>query len=239
MRSIRLLTRKAALSDHGSSDSEDVPAQPTGKGKSKQPAEPDPVEDDEEDGSDVGEDEYVVEAIHNHRFHKGVLQFDVKWEGYDDPKDRTWEAEENMEGAVDVLNEYFKKIGGRPEPKGQKRKGRPSAAGAKSESGTPVSSTKRAKADKEEKKVAQWSPPPGSWEHDVAYIDTVEQTKNPKTGELEVFAYLVWNNEQKTQHPLKHMLGYYESHLVFTEHKDETLNGDDGDDNNDTVMTGH
>jgi chromobox protein 1 len=115
-----------------------------------------------------------------------------------------------MEGAIDVLNEYFQKIGGRPEPKGQKRKGRPSAAGTKSESGIPASSTKRVKADTEEKKMkekreAQWSPPPGSWEHDVSYIDTVEQTKNPKTGEPEKFAYLVWMNGRKTQHPLKHV----------------------------------
>ncbi|KAI4620400.1 uncharacterized protein J4E84_010027 [Alternaria hordeiaustralica] len=230
-----------ALSDHGSSDAEDVPAQPR-KGKGKQPVQEDPIDDEEdEDDSEVGEDEYVVEAIHGHRFTKGVLQFDVKWEGYDDPKDRTWEAEENMEGAIDVLNEYFKKIGGRPEPKGQKRKGRPSTAGIKSESGTPSSSTKRAKADKPEKKVAEWSPPPGSWEHDVDHIDTVEQTKDPKTGQLEKFAYLVWTNKQKTQHPLKHvyqkcpqkMLEYYESHLVFTENVDEPLNGDD---TNDTVM---
>ncbi|KAH8637069.1 hypothetical protein IG631_08904 [Alternaria alternata] len=168
-----------------------------------------------------------------------------------------------MEGAIDVLNEYFKSIGGRPEPKGQKRKGRPSLAGRKSESETLASSTKRAKADKEEKKVAQWSPPPGSWEHDVHEIDTVEQTKNPKTGELEKFAYLVWNNNQKTQHPLKHvyqkcpqkvrchdyrnctainalqMLAYYESHLVFSETSDQPLKCENGDDNNDAVMTGH
>ncbi|RYO39295.1 hypothetical protein AA0113_g5642 [Alternaria arborescens] len=235
-----------ALSDHESSDSEEVPAQATTKGKGRQPVQVDPVED-EEDDSEVGEDEYVVEAIFNHRFQRGVLQFDVKWEGYDDPKDRTWESEENMEGAIDVLNEYFKSIGGRPEPKGQKRKGRPSLAGRKSASETLASSTKRAKADKEEKKVAQWSPPPGSWEHDVHEIDTVEQTKNPKTGELEKFAYLVWNNNQKTQHPLKHvyqkcpqkMLAYYESHLVFSETSDQPLKCENGDDNNDAVMTGH
>ncbi|KAL1801211.1 hypothetical protein ACET3X_001553 [Alternaria dauci] len=223
-----------ALSDHESSDGEDVPAQATTKAKAQQPVKAEPIEDDEDD-SEVGEDEYVVEAIFNHRFNKGLLQFDVKWEGYDDPKERTWESEENMEGAVDVIKEYFQSIGGRPEPKGQKRKGRPSLAGTKSDSGTAASSTKRAKADKVEKRVAQWSPPPGSWEHDVSWIDTVEQTKNPKTGELEKFAYLVWNNGQKTQHPLKHvyqkcpqkMLGYYESHLVFTENVDEPLNGDD------------
>lgn len=31
-----------------------------------------------------------------HRFKNGVLEFDVKWQGYDNPKDRTWEPEENM-----------------------------------------------------------------------------------------------------------------------------------------------
>lgn len=75
----------------------------------------------------------------------------------------------------------------------------------------------------------------------MSHVDTVEETKNPKTGQLERFAYLVWNNQKKTQHPLKHiyqkcpqkvrspcfvaldlhtnsaqMLLYYESHLVFT-----------------------
>ncbi|KAF1832501.1 hypothetical protein BDW02DRAFT_570977 [Decorospora gaudefroyi] len=207
-----------ALSDHGSSsDAEDVP--PTKKAGKQSQVEEAP-EDDEDDDSDIAEDEYVVEAIHGHRFVKGVLQFDVKWEGYDNPKDRTWEAEDNMVGAVDVMEEYFNKIGGRPEPKGgQKRKGRPSVAGAtKSESGTPApASTKRVKQEK------AWSPPPGSWEHDVSHIDTVEESKDPKTGQLVKFAYLVWSNQQKTQHPLKHvyqkcpqkMLQYYESHLVF------------------------
>jgi hypothetical protein len=102
-------------------------------------------------------------------------------------------------GAADVIAEYFDEIGGRPEPKGgQKRKGR--ASGVKSESGTPAaSSAKRAKQEK------AWSPPPGSWEHDVSHIDTVEESQDPKTGTLGRFAYLVWNNNKKTQHPLKHV----------------------------------
>lgn len=103
------------------------------------------------------------------------------------------------EGAADVLNEYFEEIGGRPKPntaKGQKRKGRPS--GVKSESGTPASTTKRAKQEK------AWTPPPGSWEHDVSHCDTVEESVNPQTGKLERFAYLVWRNQKKTQHPLQH-----------------------------------
>jgi chromobox protein 1 len=100
------------------------------------------------------------------------------------------------DGAVDVMKEYFAEIGGRPEAKGQKRKGR--ASGVKSESGTPASSAKRVKQEK------AWTPPPGSWEHDVSHCDTVEESVNPKTGLRERFAYLVWNNQKKTQHPLAH-----------------------------------
>ncbi|CAO2658383.1 Nn.00g061060.m01.CDS01 [Neocucurbitaria sp. VM-36] len=213
-----------ALSDDSeSSGDESIPAQQKGK----QPAaQAEPEDEVPESEGEEAEDEYVVEKILGHKFVKGEIIFDVKWQGYDDPKDRTWEPEANMEGAIDVMKEYFEEIGGRPEPKGQKRKGRPSAA--TSESGTPATSSKRAKQEK------QWSPPPGSWEHEISHIDTVEESLNPKTGQLERFAYLVWNNQKKTQHPLKHtyqkcpqkMLQYYESHLVFTQNND-VLNGDD------------
>lgn len=98
------------------------------------------------------------------------------------------------------MDEYFDKIGGRPEPKdtkGQKRKARPSAV--TSEAGTPASLAKRPKQER------QWSPPPGSWENDVSHIDTVEQSEDPKDGQLKKHAYLVWNNQRKTQHPLAHV----------------------------------
>ncbi|KAF2998528.1 hypothetical protein E8E13_004762 [Curvularia kusanoi] len=211
-----------ALSDVESSDHEEVPASKPIKKPGKKAAEPvEPEESEEED--DVGEDEYVVEKIIGHRFNKGVLEFDVKWQGYENPKDRTWESEENLETAADVLKEYYEDIGGRPEKpeKGTKRKGR--ASTVKSETGTPASSSKRTKT-KEEPAEKPWSPPPGSWEHDVSHIDTVEQSVDPKTGKEAKYAYLVWNNGRKSQHPLRHvytkcpqkMLQYYESHLVFT-----------------------
>ncbi|KAH8695806.1 hypothetical protein GQ44DRAFT_666430 [Phaeosphaeriaceae sp. PMI808] len=214
-----------ALSDQESSSDEQIPAQRKGKQPQAQPAPADDEENDDEDGE--GPDEYVVEKILGHKFVKDELVFDVKWQGYDNPKDRTWEPEQNMVGAVDVMNEYFDEIGGRPERKtGQKRKGRQSAI--QSESGTPASSVKRAKQEK------AWSPPPGSWEHDVKHVDTVEQSWDHRTGQLAKFAYLVWNNEKKTQHPLRHvyqkcpqkMLLYYEDHLVFTTSQE---NGEDGD----------
>lgn len=106
-----------------------------------------------------------------------------------------------------MLNEYFDDIGGRPEKpskgpsKGTKRKG---GAVVKSETGTPASSSKRSKKAPSPMERA-WSPPPGSWEHDVSHIDTVEQSIDPKTGKEAKFAYIVWNNQKKTQHPLRHI----------------------------------
>jgi len=133
------------------------------------------------------------------------------------------------DGAQDCLNEYFEEIGGRPTGI-KKRKGRKSAA-AESESATPVTN-KRLKKEKE------WSPPPGSWEHDVNHVDTVEEQKDPVTGKKARYAYLVWVNQKKTQHPLPHvylkcpqkMLEYYESHLVFSQNDDDDATN--GDDNN-------
>jgi chromobox protein 1 len=111
------------------------------------------------------------------------------------------------------LKEYWEEIGGKPEPGGAKgkKRGRKSAV---AEEATPASA-KRAKKEKE------WSPPPGSWETEVDYVDTVEESIDTKTGNLTRFAYLVWNNQKKSQHPLHHvyqkcpqkMLQYYESHL--------------------------
>ncbi|KAL5114317.1 hypothetical protein ACEQ8H_007792 [Pleosporales sp. CAS-2024a] len=217
-----------ALSDQESSSEAEVP--PVKKGgrwsKTVTPVE-EPAPDKSGAEDNEPEDEYVVEKILAHKFVKGELVFHVKWQGYDDPKDRTWEPEANMDGAIDVMNEYFDEIGGRPTAKGgeKKRKGRPSGE-AKSELGTPTGSVKRVKQEQ------VWSPPQGSWEHDVDYIDTVEERADPKTGELAKFVYVVWNNDKKTQHPLKHiyqkcpqkMLLYYESHLVFTQN--DNLNGE-------------
>ncbi|KAL1598087.1 hypothetical protein SLS59_007097 [Nothophoma quercina] len=234
-----------ALSDIESSDDEIHATKPTKQSKkAAQPVEPEEDENEEDEEEDDGGEEYahspppqplesyVVEKILGHRFNKGVLEFDVKWQGYENPSDRTWEPEENMETAADVLKEYFEDIGGRPEKpeKGTKRKGR--ASTVKSETGTPASSSKRTKKEAAEPVEKVWSPPPGSWEHDVSHIDTVEQSIDPKTGKEAKYAYIVWNNQKKTQHPLKHiytkcpqkMLAYYESHLVFTTNDDR--NGD-------------
>lgn len=220
-----------ALSSHGSSSDDQSP--PPKKGAASKAA---PVEDEGDSDSEGSgaEDEYVVEKIISHKIVKGQLVFEVKWQGYEEEADRTWEPEDNMDGAIDVLNEYFEKIGGRPEPtkgKGQKRKSRPSEVKSAAATPVPATKTKRVKQEK------TWSPPPGSWEHDVSHCDTVEERFDAQTGKPARYAYLVWNNRKKTQHPLSHtyqkcpqkMLQYYESHLVFTHNNDDPPNGDDMD----------
>ena len=104
-----------------------------------------------------------------------------------------------------MLKEYFEDIGGRPvkPEKGTKRKGR--ASTVKSETGTPVSSSSKRTKKNEEPVEKVWSPLADSWEHDVSHIDTVEQSIDPKTGKEAKYAYIVWNNQKKTQHPLRHL----------------------------------
>jgi len=174
-------------------------------------------EEGEGDGEETGEDEYVVEAIKDHRFEGKTLMLLVKWKGYEKKSDMTWEPEENCEGAKEVLDEYFESIGGKPQYAAPTNKrSRPSV-------GTPGTAKKKkttpsndSPAPTEEPK---WKPPPGSWEEEIQAIDTLEKT------EKGLICYLQWANGRKSQHEVhtvykkapQRMLKFYEQHLVFKE----------------------
>lgn len=223
------------------------------------------MEDTEEDNKDDGEESnenqeddddevYVVEKIIKDELIDGEICYLVQWEGYPKKSDFTWETGANLASAQDVLDAYLatkkekdpksrsrkslkaneesdndtldgKKKNGK-EAAGKKRKGRKSIADLDQSTSTPAA--KRAKPD--------WEPPPGSWEHDVDYVETVEESLDPKTGTPNRFGYVIWDNGRKTQHPLHHlyqkcpqkMLQYYEQHLVFhmTDHPlSDDING--------------
>lgn len=60
--------------------------------------EPEDVEegaDEDDDNASGGEDEYVVEAIRGHRIRRGIVEYEIKWLGYED-RDNTWEPEDNL-----------------------------------------------------------------------------------------------------------------------------------------------
>ncbi|KAL4792031.1 hypothetical protein BDV19DRAFT_281825 [Aspergillus venezuelensis] len=195
--------------------------------------------DDDED-EDEEEDVYVVEKILGHSFKgDGTLLLQVKWQGYDDPKDQTVEPEENLDNARDVLDEYFKRLGGRPQKPQKKRKsmGRPKATKVKEESEKPEPKRRRRSraADTEETDAGEgkeketekekeketpapdWVPKSKNWEKEVKAVDTIVR----EDGGL--VAYLHWNNDKKSKVSIetcyekcpRKMLQFYESHLVF------------------------
>ncbi|KAL8818775.1 MAG: hypothetical protein Q9191_007865 [Dirinaria sp. TL-2023a] len=78
------------------------------------------------ESSDSGDEEiYIVEKIIDHRsdFADEEVRYLIKWKGYEKKKDRTWENEENLFGARELLEQYWQEIGGKPVPGSQKSKG--------------------------------------------------------------------------------------------------------------------
>ena len=119
----------------------------------------------------------------------------------------------HREGAPEVIQTYFEKIGGRPKPKkGRKRQ----HSEANSATATPEAKgsgrRKRGKVDDEEGTPAEivkakasrnWHPPHGSWEKELMTVETLEEHNDPKTGERKLRAYVCFNNGEKSQFDLR------------------------------------
>ncbi|EFE31059.1 uncharacterized protein ARB_01926 [Trichophyton benhamiae CBS 112371] len=157
-------------------------------------------EEDEDDEADDGDEDVLTLRVE-----QGKLQFEVKWKGYDDPSDMTVEPEENLlDGAQEALEEYFKKIGGRPEKPTKKRKSLADKA-----SSTPDKPTKRGRKPSSIKvgtpdqeaspEDTDWAPPAGGWEKELSYISTV--LRDPDGDGLVV--YLEWKNGRKSRAPIQ------------------------------------
>ncbi|RAH74478.1 chromo domain-containing protein [Aspergillus aculeatinus CBS 121060] len=189
--------------------------------------------DDNEDDEDEDEEEdvYHVEKIVSHEWgKKGELLLQVKWKGYDDPADMTLEPEGNLDGAQEAVDEYFSKLGGRPEkPQTKKRKslGRPPKS-ATPEKTQPNKRRKSRENESPEPQAAEedsdsgsWVPKSKSWEKEVDNVDTI--FREPGSGNL--LAILNWKNGRKSKVLIetcyercpRKMLDFYESHLVFKE----------------------
>ncbi|ODM17520.1 hypothetical protein SI65_07195 [Aspergillus cristatus] len=198
---------------------------------------PDDADQSGEEGEEGEEEEgvYIVEQIVGHDFLKdGTLLLQVKWKGYEDPADQTMEPEENLlDGAKDLVEEYYRVQGGRPEkpaPKKRKSVGRPKQTPEKAAPkrqkksdgnaiGTPTSIA--GEENENEDVYADWTPNRKSWENDVQSIETI--MREAETSIL--YAYIQWKDGRKSKVSLetcyekcpKKMLKFYEAHLVFKE----------------------
>ncbi|KAE8374625.1 hypothetical protein BDV26DRAFT_36287 [Aspergillus bertholletiae] len=188
-------------------------------------------EDNDEDNEEDEEGVYVVEKILGHEFAKnGNLLLQVKWKGYDDPADETMEPEENLlEGAKDLVEEYYCAQGGRPEkPQRGKRKSTtgPNQAHGKGEpkrrrKSRAEAATKTPDDDDDDDDLPDWVPRSKNWENEVQTVDTI--LRDAETSSL--IAYLHWKNGKKSKVSLetcyekcpRKMLKFYEEHLVFKE----------------------
>ncbi|KAH0291720.1 hypothetical protein M436DRAFT_80981 [Aureobasidium namibiae CBS 147.97] len=188
-------------------------------------------EDDDDDDDEDDADEYVVEKILNHAWDNGkTCLYEVKWLGYEAAEDRTWEPEDNLRvvnttasGAMDVLNAYWDKIGGKPQakPKTPAKKGTKRKSLAQHTPEADATSTTKRRGRKSIKTADELEDekthalPEGSWEDHVEQIESVEENAGG------LLFFVKWVNGHRTQHssqqcrqkcPQK-LIDYYESKL--------------------------
>ncbi|MCJ1387637.1 hypothetical protein MMC18_000480 [Xylographa bjoerkii] len=187
--------------------------------KAEEPEEKSEAEEaeEEDDDDDAEEEVYAVEKIvaHDYDFPDEKVRYQVKWLGYDKKSDLTWESEENLQGAIDILQAYFDSIGGRPAPTSSKststkKRGRQSTG----KTDTPDNQPKKVKTEEVPKKKDGrgrkrksspgvmdldstlkdgWEPPkplPGAWEEGVLSVQTIEGNDDGTK-----WAYLSWADE--------------------------------------------
>ncbi|KAK5679821.1 hypothetical protein LTS10_007769 [Elasticomyces elasticus] len=238
------------ISEDGSDDIDIPDAIPAKAAKMVADAEPE-AEAEEED-EEEGEDEYRVEKILLHDFDKkGNVIYQIKWLGYENDEDLTWEPIENLDGAKEILRLYHKKIGGPPEPKSIKKgKGKRGASDAfAADSPAPTSSKKKgrksngaAATESEEPAQKTRELPVGSWDDHVLRVTSIIEEVAPVKGTgkgtketKQLIGLLEWKDKEvsKTSHKMKvlrqkvpqRLLDYYELHLVFT--PDDLKNGEE------------
>jgi len=83
--------------DDDDDDSIDVPEQIPARAKAAAKAVEEPLEDDDDEDDNGEPDEYRVEKILKHDFlDNGTPVYQIKWLGYEDVEDLTWEPVENL-----------------------------------------------------------------------------------------------------------------------------------------------
>ena len=72
--------------------------------------------------TEQGEEVYQVEKILSKRKTSNGVEYLIKWKGYDDSSDNTWEPKENCQ-CPDLIREYEAKVKNKGGDESRKRKG--------------------------------------------------------------------------------------------------------------------
>ena len=67
-------------------------------------------ENENSEKPEVLEDEYIVEKILDKKRVNGLVKYKVKWEGYEDLADCTWEPKENLENVLYLIEDFDNSI---------------------------------------------------------------------------------------------------------------------------------
>lgn len=59
-------------------------------------------------------EEYEVDQILDSRIFRNKLQYKVKWKGYEDPSEDTWEVKENLKNAILLTNQFHQDYPNKP-----------------------------------------------------------------------------------------------------------------------------
>ncbi|KAH7727538.1 Chromo domain containing protein [Aphelenchoides avenae] len=142
-----------------------------------------------ESGSDALDEEneevFVVEKILAKRMKKGKVEYKIKWKGYDDPKDNTWEPEENCD-CPELIEAYERANKKEPERKSGSfaTRKRESVSSSRDGSEVPEPARKKEKKDSEKTRESMGKSGKGGKNRDLSSdASDVEEDKTTRPSE--------------------------------------------------------
>jgi chromobox protein 1 len=168
---------------------------------------------------------FVVESILQHKWDSKANQFTykVKWLGYNNPRDLTWEPAKNLETASDIVNDYHNSIGGSPQPPekpSKKQTAKPTTKkrpleeetrDSKRNSGARRGRKKQNTGEDDSSEnliqdvpITRTKYPPknqNEWDKYITCVNTIEEVPN-KMGTKDRWGIVSWNNGELTRHRL-------------------------------------
>jgi len=94
----------------------------------------------------MSDEEYEVESIINKRIRKGKVEYLVKWKGWENPDDNTWEPVGNLD-CPEIISEYEKKNESKSE-EDKDKENEPSAGGKRQSTSAAAGGTEPKKSKK-------------------------------------------------------------------------------------------